>query len=809
MSIVRVPFSLTGGSAGGYVPAGAVWLDGSADYFSWTPSSGSSNTDFTFSFWAKRSGLTAFGAVLAGITTAAQSDFIRFSSNDAMETIGDDGNDWSVKTSALYRDTTAWQHWVISFNDTTDVRMWKDGVEITDFATNTESGTMGGWLRATAQYVGRNGAGQYYEGYLAEVIALDGTNVTDASDFGELDSNGVWIPKDPSGLTFGSNGFWLDFADSADLGGDNSGNGNDFTLNSITSANATNDNPMDNEDKSNRATLNPLSQGGGTTSSNRTFSNGNRTLSTSSAAHGRALSTIPFPTAGKVYIEFPLTTAALQGFGVCSDDTSHTATPGFGGADDYGLYDSGSLTRIYNNSSQLGGSLTPRFDTGSTDIGQIVYDGASGKLWFGVNDTWFDSSGGTTGNPSTESNATYTLSTSKIWFAYANSYNSAVLDFDVDFDDHTYTVTGSVELATQNLPAPTITDPSAYFQTTLYTGNATASRDITQTGNSTFQPDLVIIKNRDQADEWKWVDAVRGVTKELNSDSTNAESTDANGVTAFNADGFELGTGAGGYNDNTENFVAYQLKAGGSGSSNTDGSITSTVNVADHSGFSIGTYTGVGSTGTVGHGLGQTPDMIINKRTDSATGGGWVVWHKDFGTNHDAMFLNSTAAVDSGDTNYWNDTAPTSSVYSVKDNSGIHNASGGTYLTYCFARTPGLIGIGSYTGNGNTDGPYVVVDDGASGFRPAWLMIKRTDTTGSWIVKNIASDPYNPMEAYLQADTSDIENTSPTSLVLDGTANGFKIRHAGGLNGSGGTFIYLAFADHPFGGEGVEQARAR
>jgi len=211
-------------AATGYQPAGALFLDGSGDYLSFRPSSGSSNTSITYSFWAKRVGLTAYGAVLGGASGGGKSDYIRFSNNDAFETIGDDGNDWSVKTNALHRDPTAWTNYVVSYNNTSDIRMWVNGTEITSFATNTESGTMGGWLRATEQFVGKNAANQYYSGYLADVICLDGTNVTNADDFGELSNNGIWVPKDPSDISsFGANGFWLDFSDGSKIGKDAAG----------------------------------------------------------------------------------------------------------------------------------------------------------------------------------------------------------------------------------------------------------------------------------------------------------------------------------------------------------------------------------------------------------------------------------------------------------------------------------------------------------------------------------------------------------------------------------------------------------
>jgi hypothetical protein len=255
--------------------------------------------------------------------------------------------------------------------------------------------------------------------------------------------------------------------------------------------------------------------------------------------------------------------------------------------------------------------------------------------------------------------------------------------------------------------------------------------------------------------------------------------------------------------DSAGDYVLYLLAAGGAGSANTDGSITSTVSAAAHSGFSIGTYTGTGASATVGHGLSSAPAMIIVKDRDAANE--WSVYHSELGPGKDLQ-LESTANANTNAA-LWNNTAPTASVFSVST-IARQNASGNSLVFYAFAKTPGLIGIGSYLGNGSTEGPYVVVDDGGSGFRPAFLLIKCSSAgTTNWNILDAARDTYNPMDKGLRANSTIAEFTGQT---MDFTANGFKLRLSGSdYNTNGETYIYLAFAEYPFGGDGVAQAKAR
>ena len=376
--------------------------------------------------------------------------------------------------------------------------------------------------------------------------------------------------------------------------------------------------------------------------------------------------------------------------------------------------------------------------------------------------------------------------------------------------------TGSEKvISTANLPSPSITDGSKYFQSTLYTGTG-SSLAVTQSGNSTFQPDWVWIKGRSGATEHVLTDAVRGVTKELSSDDNGAEETVAQGLTAFGSSGFTVGTD-GSYNTGSATYVGWQWKANGSGSSNEDGDITSTVSANTTAGFSIVKYSGNGSDNQeIGHGLGIAPKMIITKRRDAS--GNWTTYNDAVGVNK-VFYLNSTAAPVSNTEQYR--AVPTSSVYTVGVGGDINNASG-TYVAYCFAEIPGYSSIGSYTGNGSTDGPFVY-----TGFTPRYVLFKRINAAESWPILDTArgsgnfgadagtggDNPTaaNDLNAVLVASTAAAEeDNSAGSRKASFNSNGFKVRTTNtAMNSSGSTYIYMAFAEHPFGGDGVAPATAR
>ena len=343
----------------------------------------------------------------------------------------------------------------------------------------------------------------------------------------------------------------------------------------------------------------------------------------------------------------------------------------------------------------------------------------------------------------------------------------------------------------------TIDDGSAYFQTKLYTGTG-SSNSVTNDGNSDLQPDFIWIKERDGTGQHGAFDSSRGVQKELKIDEDGAESTASQSVTAFNSDGFTVGT-AGDYNGSDNSQVAWQWKANGGTTTTNDasstgvGSIDSVYQANTTAGFSIVSYTGTGSAGTIAHGLGAVPSWMVVKNRSKSGGEGWMVYHQGntSAPETEHLQIHNTNATSDNDI-AWNDTAPTSTVFSVKDDDST-NDSGETHIAYLWTDIQGYSKFGDYIGTGNDDGPFVY-----TGFKPAWLMIKRT-TANAWGIFDSARGAYNEITMNLDADRTDAENTATNYDDLDFLSNGFKLREENDdINASGGTYIYMAFAEHPF-----------
>ena len=342
----------------------------------------------------------------------------------------------------------------------------------------------------------------------------------------------------------------------------------------------------------------------------------------------------------------------------------------------------------------------------------------------------------------------------------------------------------------------TINKPSEYFNTKLYTGNDT-TQSITGVG---FQPDWVWIKDRDAANNHELFDAVRGATKRIYTDTTDAQDTNSNSLTSFDSDGFSVGSNNSN-NDLNHNYASWNWLGGGTGVSNTDGSITSTVSANTTSGFSIVSYTGTGANATVGHGLGVAPKCIIVKNYSRA-GENWRVGILTGSTSFaGSLQLDNTGAYSTG-TNIWNNTAPTSSVFSVGTAQST-NYSGDNLIAYCFAEKKGFSKFGSYVGNGSTDGTFIY-----TGFKPAFVIHKRTNSTAhSWLIHDNKRPDYNSTDKILEANLADAEQSG---YDMDLLSNGFKHRiTSGSTNASGGTYIYMAFAENPLVGTNNIPATAR
>ena len=344
----------------------------------------------------------------------------------------------------------------------------------------------------------------------------------------------------------------------------------------------------------------------------------------------------------------------------------------------------------------------------------------------------------------------------------------------------------------------TIDDPSEYFTTTLYVGNQTA-RSITNSANAgNFQPDFLWIKVRNNANNHRMFDSSRGHAEDLKSNLTEGGEASTDRCTGFDANGFSLGNNAE-VNSNTLNIVAWQWKVNGGTTSTNDasstgvGDIDSVIQANQEAGISLVTYTGTDTAGeTFAHGLGAVPDMVIIKRR-GADGDAWAVQLATTLGNTNALRLNESAVYGGGNgVGFWNDTSPTSTVMSLGDRAEVNSASTNTYVGYFFKSIQGYSKIGSYIGNGSTDGTFVY-----TGFKPAYVMIKRTNGTGSWVIHDSARAGFsNPTDEYVYGQATNVE---ATDIPHDFLSNGFKMRATyDDTNGSGSTYIYMAFADSPF-----------
>jgi len=351
-------------------------------------------------------------------------------------------------------------------------------------------------------------------------------------------------------------------------------------------------------------------------------------------------------------------------------------------------------------------------------------------------------------------------------------------------------------LSTANLPDPAIdpaqgSSPADYFTSHIYSGDDSNGRAI----SIGFNPDLVWTKRRDGVANHHLMDAVRGTLKTLHSDTTDAEDTGFEGVSSFTSpsDGYSLNTDTSetSLNDNGKTYVSWNWKANGSGVSNTDGSITSTVSANTESGFSIVSYTGNSTAGaTVGHGLDQAPDLIINK--NRGTTNYWNVYTSEYGGNY-TLYLNTTNSIAGPDSVWWNGADAGASVFTLGNNI-TNNATSNNYISYCFHSVEGFSKFGSYVGTNNSDGPFVY-----TGFRPAFVVCKNTTTSGGdWAIIDTVRDTYNVATKQIWGNSSSAEATG--SNTIDIVSNGFKVRASGltNFNKSGETVIYMAFAENPF-----------
>ena len=777
-------------------------------YLNRTNGSPTSATTWTLSFWLKRGAIsTTQNIVGAGQASGTNYSVTQFTSGDAFsfQEIVSGGNTIALTPTQVFRDPSAWYHFVISVDttqatSTNRVKIYLNGSQITAFSTSTYPSQNYATLFNTNAYIKAigniwyNGApgGLYLNGYQTEINFVDGQQLA-ASSFGMTDPiTGVWEPLKYSG-TYGTNGFYLNFKDATStttLGLDYSGNSNTWTTNNFSvTAGVGNDSMTDVPTpwiafnttgdvggvfRGNYCTLNPLDEPS-TYAAAGTPVNGNLDFSVSNDAAAGATFAV---SSGKWYWEMTVVSGHTAGANTAwaaiasSTPSSVNKLPNQSGSGGRAYATTGSKFNE-NTSSSYGNTYT------NGDVIGCALDLDNGKVYWSKNGTFQAS-----GDPVAGTNAAFTGLTGT-WLPVAFS-NTPLTSFNFGQRPFAYTPpSGFLSLCTTNLPASTVLKGGDYFNANLYTGTGSA---FTLTGVG-FQPDFGWFKGRNASSSHWFHDVVRGANPGLSSNNTLAEDTTAGQLTAFASDGYSLPNDTAGYlNLSGRTMVVWSWKANGAGVTNTAGSITSTVSANTTSGFSIVTYTGTGSAATVGHGLGAAPSMVIVKRRDST--GSWPVYHASLPSANYELFLERTDAQGTP-SNSWNSTAPTSTVFSIGTGTAV-NTNTGTYVAYCFAPISGFSAFGSYTGNGSTDGPFVYL-----GFRPEFVMIKNATTAGtSWEMFDNARETSNLMDLELLANSSAAEGTYTYG---DFVSNGFKLRSTNnGVNQSTATLIYMAFAENPF-----------
>ena len=728
---------------------------------------------FTLSLWCKR---TAFGAEQRLLGTGATGLF-RFTTTDTLQLTLSGG---SLASTAVFRDPAAWYHILWSASGTTQTVYVNNVSVISGTLSNTAINS------AVAHQLGAGITASFFNGYLAEIYFVDGQALTPSS-FAQTDvTTGEWIPVSYGG-TYGNNGFKLTFADnsattSAALGKDSAGS-NDWTPNGFSiTAGVTNDSLVDTptsygtdtgaggEVRGNYCILNPLAinqsggdsviSDGGLDGTSATGNSTGRTVGTMAVSSGAWYWEVAVSSA----VGGPVYCVGIAAASEYTEDALGTTSASY-------AYLSTAQKRNAGTSSAYGATYT------NLDVIGVALDLSTGTLTFYKNGT--------------SQGSAYTGLSGSFVPAFSDN-SSAQARFQVNFGQRPFTYaapSGHKALCDTNMSAPVIAKPSTAFDVVTYTGTGAS---LTPTSSLGFAPDLVWIKGKSGATDSAVYDSVRGTTLDLVTNSTAIESTQAQGLTSFNSNGFTIGTLAK-LNTNTATYAGWCWDGGTSTVSNTDGTITSQVRASASAGISIIGWTGTGSAASVGHGLGVAPSLIITKRRSVAVGG-WIVRHASLATTN-ILLLNDVSATFADATYY--PTAPTSSVINIGTNGSV-NANASTFVAYAFAAVAGFSAFGSYSSNGVVDGPYVHL-----GFRPRWILIKNTTTTATnWVIVDALREGYNVDNDPL---FTNVANAEPTTDLLDITSTGFKIRSIDAtVNGTTATHVYAAFAEAPF-----QYARAR
>ncbi len=770
--------------------------DGSSPYLTKTFGSDGtgSGATCTVSCWVKRASISNNDQWFFTAGASSPAWILGFRTADTLAFGDDDGNPFVTVTDRVFRDTSAWYHIVLRVKTSESANADKYKIYVNgELQATTFSGTAADTLLGAnvVHNVGRYPTGSsYFDGYMAEVNFVDGLAL-DPTYFGET-KNGVWIPKAPNVSEYGTNGFRLQFdqvgvgtASTSTIGADTSGKTNHLTSSGI----AASDCAMPDSPENNFCTLNPLDA----SLTSTTISEGNLQTNQNADSDKAILKATFGVSSGKWYWE---------GRVIYEDDSNIN----IGVVTDAATINS-VVTADYTYLKQMENLMSVG------DIFQIALNMDDGAWYIGLNNTWYNSATASEIAAGNTTNAEDTGLSGTFLPAFYENAGGSGTGYTANFgQDDTFAgaissagntdsngkgvfkyapPSGFLALCTSNLPEPTISPNSAtqaddYFNTVLYTGDGAASHAITGVG---FSPDWVWGKKRSATgDNWVF-DTSRGATKQLATNSTNAESTQTTMLKTFDSDGFTMGNDSPGNADGTT-LVAWNWLANG-GTATASGSESGnnpaySVQANATAGFSIVTYTGTGSAGTVAHGLGAVPQMYIIKRRSNT--GNWYVFHKDIGNTHRLRLDETSAKADEAVA--FNDTSPTSSVFSIGTSVDV-NADANTYVAYVFAEVEGYSKFGSYTGNSSADGTFIYL-----GFRPAFILWKRTTDADDWGIHDNTRDTTNVVENVLRPN---LTNTEFDGVSCDFLSNGLKWRVNSGLrNTSGQTYIYMAFAEAPF-----------
>ena len=793
----------------------------------------------TMSAWVKRTKLgshTAFtgaydsagwggGYLTIGMENGDNFKFLHHPDSNA-------GTQGQITSDALYRDSSAFYHVVVAYDSSQGtaanrVKIYINGSQLTDITATTYPDQNQDFILNKSGckiFIGSGGdsggnAYQPWDGYIAEYVMIDGTAYA-ASDFGES-KNGVWIPKDASGLTFGNNGFYLKYESSSDLGNDSSGNNNDYTVSNISAHDQMLDSPTFNSSSNggNFATYNPLNAG-----SYATLSEGNlKVLGNTSSDIAMPSGTFAM-TSGKWYFERLIANESsgypYLGLAAIGNVAYNTNT----GGDIWAMRfapASGTVAANGTAANVAGFGTITATSTGlaTATTGDIIgfhLDLDNRKCWITKNGAFVNS-----GDPSAGTNPQWS------WTATPNNpisfidqiYNGtgSILNAGQDgtfagnktaqgnSDDTGYgnfyyaPDTGFLAMCSGNLPTNTSISPAEtndnypqkLFNPLIWTGDGTTSRAITGLG---FQPDWLWFKNRSNAYSHRLYDTSRGIASNggkrifANTNVVELDQTSGQDISAVGSDGFTTGASSQLYNNDTENGglqVGWFWRANGGTTSSGSGDLTSTHQVDPSGGFSIVKAVGDGGSGdkTVSHGLSAAPTCILAKNRNTAYN--WDTYWAEGVTSGSGMRLNTTDAPLTGRWGTIN-----SSIMTCKENYtwvGTDN-----YIYYCFTNIEGYIKAGSYVGNGqSTDNAFVF-----TGFRPAFVLTKGIRSGDGWNIHDNATSPSNVADTVLQPNTS---STDLSNYNIDILSNGFKVRDGDGdLGSSGVTYVYLAFAKNPF-----------